>query len=338
MKRKKQSISPLLLVILGIVVIALGAIIGLKYTSTKKDSSAFRLSVNTWVGYGPFYLAQEKGYFKDEGITVDISTMEDTAQRKIAMQKGDVDGLGDTVDLVVLSRDENVPSVTVLQVDESNGADGLVTTNNITKIQDLKGTQIAAQKNFVGESFLYYLLKKNGMSPNDVQVVDMESGAAGAAFAAGQVNSAVTFEPWLSKAKELKDGKVLISSADEPGVIVDTLSINETYLKDNPDKVKKVMRAWFKALDYWKANPEEANSIMAKHYNLSTAEFADYITGVKWPNYSENVTYFGTTENPGKYFEVANTFNEVFKDLGSIKGSVNISDSVDSKILTDLYK
>ena len=82
-----------------------------------------------------------------------------------------------------------------------------------------------------------YLLKKNSMSVDDVQIIDTESGAAGAAFVSGKVDAAVTFEPWLSKAKERKDGKVLISSADAPGVIVDTVSVNETYLKNNPENM-----------------------------------------------------------------------------------------------------
>jgi len=323
---------------LAVVVLALIVAYGIKGIAVKNNPDTFRLSVNTWVGYGPLYVAQEKGFFKDEGVNVDISTMDDTAQRKTAMIKGDIDGLGDTVDLLVLSREEQVPSVTVMQVDESNGADGIVATNDIKTVHDLKGKQIAAQKNFVGESFLYYTLAKNGMSPSDVKVVDMESGAAGAAFAAGQVNAAVTFEPWLSKAKERPDGHVLISSADEPGVIVDTLSINATYLKNHPETVKKVERAWFKALDYWKSNPADADAIMAKHYGMNTKDFADLLTGVTWPDYAANVAYFGTADQPGKFFDVAATFNTVFTNLGSIKKPIDVNKAVDVTTLAELYK
>jgi len=325
---------------LGIILI--GFIVGGVYFLYHKNNKGsegldqFNLSVNTWVGYGPLYLAQEKGFFKDEGVNVNITILEDTAQRKAAMMNGTVDGLGDTVDLLVLSRDEGVPSVTVLQVDESNGADGIVTTNDIKTVQGLKGKKIAVQKNFVGESFLMYVLKKNGMSLSDVNEVDTESGAAGAAFASGQVDAAVTFEPWLSKAKERKDGKVLVSSADEPGVIVDTLSINTSYLKNHPDTVKKVARGWFKALDYWKANPQESNEIMAKHYNVSTSEFADLITGVKWPTLDENKTYFGPGEQKGKFYSIADIFSNAFLELGSIKSKPNIDDAVDKNIINNL--
>lgn len=326
-----------LVAIITIVILALvtGGILFLNKKDSKKstDNENFNLSVNTWVGYGPLYLAEEKGFFAEEGVDVNISVLEDVAQRKSAMINGTIDGLGDTVDLLVLSRDEGVPSVTVLQVDDSKGADGIVVTDSIKTVQDLKGKKIAVQKNFVGESFLMYVLKKNGMSISDIEEVDTESGAAGAAFVSGKVDAAVTFEPWLSKSSERKGGKVLVSSADEPGVIVDTLSINETYLKDHPDTVKKVLRGWFKALDYWKSNPNEANEIMAKYYNVSATEFADLITGVKWPTLSENKTYL---QKNAKFYEVADTFGNIFFELGTIKAKPDIDVAIDNSIINNL--
>jgi NitT/TauT family transport system substrate-binding protein len=168
----------------------------------KKDAELpkFRFSTNSWVGSGPMYLAKEKGFFKDEGVDVEISVMEDQAQRTAAMTKGEIDGYIDTADLLVTTRANNVPAISVMQIDFSDGADGIIVTSNIKKAQDLKGKKIAVQRNFVGESFLIYYLQQNGMTVSDVEMVDMESGAAGSAFAAGSIDAAVTFEPWLSKA------------------------------------------------------------------------------------------------------------------------------------------
>lgn len=324
-------------------IVIIGIIGGAIYLSkSKKENngailSKFKFSVNSWVGFGPMYLAKEKGFFKDEGIDVEISLMDDQAQRTAAITKGDIDGYGDTVDLLVLTRANNIPAVSVMQADFSNGADGIVVSDNIKSVKDLKGKKIAAQKNFVGENFLYYVLKKNGIALKDVEIVDMESGAAGAAFVAGSVDAAVTFEPWLSKAKEREGGKMLVSSSDEPGVIVDTFSINETYLKNNPENVKKIMRGWFKAVDFWKNNPTEANEIMAKAYKLQTQEFADFISGLKWPNYQENLTYFGTQKEHGKIYEVADTFNSLFIELEVIQLKTDVNKAIDRSLLYNLY-
>ena len=328
-------------IIIGAIVVLVG-VVGVVFWSQKQQPSEnqkFTLSANTWVGFGPFWLAQEKGFFADEGVDVEIVTLEDTAQRKAAMIKGDIDGLGDTVDLLVLARDEKVPSVAVMEVDVSNGADGILVAEGIESIRDLKGKRIAVQRNFVSEAFLDYVLQKNSMSSTDVQKVDTEAGAAGAAFVSGNVDVAVTFEPWLSKAQERKGGgKVLVSSADEPGVIVDILTINENYLTQNPEVVKKVMRAWFKAVNYWKENPQEANVIMARHYDVPPEEFADIISGLIWPSHEENIAYFGTPQDPGRIYEVANTFVDVFLKTGQIKSQPNMTKAINSQLLRELYE
>lgn len=324
--------------LLGLLIVALlvaGGITLSRNKSTSTGMTTFRLATNTWVGYGPLYLAQEKGYFSEENIDVSIIVMEDVSQRKAALVKGDVDGVGDTIDSLVLARDQQVLGKAVLELDVSNGADGILVTDSIKSVQDLKGKKIAVQRNFVSEAFLDYVLKKNGLKSTDVTKIDTEAGAAGAAFVAGQVDVAVTYEPWLSKSKERKGGKVLISSADEPGVLVDVMSASETYLKQHPKDVQKVMRGWFKALDYWKSNPADANAIMAKQYKLTPAEFADYISGLTWASYDENTAYLG---NNGRFYEVAQIFNGVFLETGQIKNTVEMTQAVDESLLKSLYE
>jgi len=118
-----------------IVIVIIAGFAGWSYNYQKpRSNEKFVLSVNTWVGFGPFWLAKEKGFFDEQGINVDIQTMEDTGQRKIALVKGDIDGLGDTVDLLVLERDEDVPAVAVMQIDASVGADGILVTENIKDV------------------------------------------------------------------------------------------------------------------------------------------------------------------------------------------------------------
>lgn len=297
--------------------------------------TTFTLNVDTWVGYAPFWLAKEKGFFQAEGIDVNIVTMPDVAQRKATMTKGATDGIAETVDMLVLDRDEKVPSVAVMEIDLSNGADGVLATDAIKTVEDLRGKTIAVQRNYASEALLNYVLKKHGLKPTDVQKLDMEGGAAGAAFVSGQVDAAVTFEPWLSKAKERRGGKLLVSSADVPGVIVDILSIREDYLKQHPDVVKKVMRAWFKALAYWKDNRAEAEAIMARHYNSTPTEFAGLISGLIWPSYEENRTYFGNS-NQGPIYDIGHTFVEIFLDTGQIKTRPDITKAVDDSFLRSL--
>jgi NitT/TauT family transport system substrate-binding protein len=324
---------------LGVVLILLSLAAWLLFHRpvSEAGSQAFTLNVDTWVGYAPFWLAREKGFFQAEGLDVNIITMPDVGQRKASMIKGATDGIAETVDMLVLDREEGVPSIAVMEIDLSNGADGILTTDGIKTVEDLRGRAIAVQRNYASEALLNYLLKKHGLKPSDVQKIDTEGGAAGAAFVSGQVDVAVTFQPWLSKSKERRGGKILVSSADVPGVIVDILSIREQYLQQHPETVKKIMRSWFRALDFWKSNPAEANIIMARHYSSTAEEFSDLISGLTWPSFEENRTYFGTKQNPGHIYDVANTFVDIFLDTTQIKARPDMTRGIDEGSLKALY-
>ena len=251
------------------------------------------------------------------------------------LERGEVQAIAETVDQLVLDHSQGIHSVAVSGMDFSNGADGMVAINSIKTIHDLKGKTVLVQKNYASEALLDYLLEKNGIAFSDVNTIDTEAGAAGAAFAAGKTEAAVTFEPWLSKAKERAGGHILISSKDAPGVIVDILSVQEQYLKDHPDVVTKVVRGWFRAVEYWKAHPEESNAIMAKYYQISPQEFADQVSGLIWPTHDETVKYFTKGATPSIY-DIADTFVNVFRKTGQIKDTPDMTSAVDASILANM--
>src|SRR4051812_32307460 len=58
----------------------------------------FRITINSWIGFAPLYIAQEKGLFAKEGITVELTRIEDTGARKAAMIGDKVDAYGASVD------------------------------------------------------------------------------------------------------------------------------------------------------------------------------------------------------------------------------------------------
>lgn len=83
---------------------------------------------------------------------------------------------------------------------------------------------MAVQYGGVPQFWLAYLLKKNGMSLKDVKTSDLQPQQAASAFIAKQFDPAVTYEPYISSVRTEKAGKILITSAETPGVIIDTLA------------------------------------------------------------------------------------------------------------------
>src|ERR1700730_10589347 len=67
------------------------------------STKTYRMGLGPWVGFGPLYLAQEKGFFKDAGVSVELSVLTGLAERNSALKSGQVDALAAPVDYFVLS-------------------------------------------------------------------------------------------------------------------------------------------------------------------------------------------------------------------------------------------
>ena len=135
------------------------------------------------------------------------------------------------------------------------------------------------------------------MSIKDVKVTNLGPQPAANAFAAGQVDAAVTYEPYMSGAlKAVPEGKIIVSSAETPGVIIDTLAFQPDFIKKNPKVVHGVIAAWFEALELVKKNPADSNRIMGADVKQSADDFAKSAARVTWYDKKANQDYFA--KNP----------------------------------------
>ena len=72
----------------------------------------------------------------------------------------------------------------------------------------------------------------------------MKPGEAGAAFVAGRVDAAVTWEPWLSNGKKAPHGHLLVDSSQTPGLITDVLIFRQDVIEKRPREIQGVVDAW----------------------------------------------------------------------------------------------
>src|SRR5262249_16071566 len=155
------------------------------------------------------YIAQEKGFFKNNDVSVDLQRIEGDVERRAAIASGRLDGIALTLDAMIVLRSHDIPLRTVMAIDSSNGGDGVVTFCTIKRVEDLKTRQIAFPSGLPSHFFLYTVLKAHNMKMSEIKPVPMDADQAGAAFASGKIDAAVTWEPWLSRASEVGRGHVL---------------------------------------------------------------------------------------------------------------------------------
>ena len=295
-----------------------------------------KLGMSTWLGYAPLYLAKEKGFFKKQGVDVEIVVIESPADRRAAFAAGKIEGMATTVDTHVMTAaaENPIPLKQVLGLDDSHGGDGMVAKKEIKTIKDLKGKTVAAQLG-AGASYFWlnYVLLQNGMKITDLKMIDMKAGDAGSAFVAGKVDAAVTWEPWLSKARETPFGHVLLSSDKTPGIIVDSLAFKPDFIKKRGADVKKVAAGWFEAVKFAATNPKEADAIMAKFTGQKPEEFTKEKTGVRFYGEKENKDYFGTPQKPGLLYTVTQRAADIWFELKLIKTKPKAADLIDGSFL-----
>jgi NitT/TauT family transport system substrate-binding protein len=164
----------------------------------------------------------------------------------------------------------------------------------------------------------------------------MKAGEAGAAFVAGQVDVAVTWEPWLSKATKRADGKVLVSSKEYPDLIVDSFAFRKDFIDKYPATVKEFMRAYYDAFNWFQQNQAEGLNVVGKATDEKPEDVkADLDTLVLY-DLAKGKQVMGTKTSPGKIYDNAKAAGDFWKSLGKIDKPVNPSDAINPDFINSL--
>lgn len=250
-----------------------------------------RITLTTWAGYGPLFLARDKGFFKEEGLEdVEIVVIQGLAERKAALKGNKVDGMATTLDIESTLEAEGVPLKIVWALDDSYGGDGIVARKDIKSVADLKGKTVALDVGTTSHFFLLNCLEKAGLSEKDIKISQAASaGEAGQAFVAGKVDAAVTWEPWLSRGVKEGNGNLIITSKETPGLIVDAVAFRRDFAESHPREMQAFVNALAKAMKYFEQNKEDAIKIMAKGLDMKPEGFLD---GIRLYNLEDNIKFY----------------------------------------------
>ena len=270
----------------------------------KPKLTSITIAFQEWVGYGPFYLADEKGFFKEEGIELVFVDEQLDPARRDAFKQGMLDCEAGTLDLLISKAAQDTPIVGAMKIDRSFGSDGIVAVENIRKLEDLIGKRVALARDDVGETFISALFHENGLSLNNVIIVPKQLEEVSQAFLNGEADACVTWEPQLTKALERPGSHILTSTREQAAIIIDTLNVRRDLVENNPGLVKRLMRGWFKALDFYNEHPNEASEIIAKYYKITPEQYRKQVEGLLWETFEKQ-------EYPAKYKEWVEVFDEI---------------------------
>lgn len=306
--------------------------------SSGGKSEPIKLALSPWPGWFVWYLVKEKGFFEKNGVNVELVWFPVYSDSLSALATGKVDANSQTLSDTLAPASKGIKLKAVLVNDNSAGGDGIVAKPEIASVKDLKGKKVATELGTVDHLLMLTGLDKNGLKEKDVQYVNMTVNDAGPAFIAGNLDAAVLWEPFLSKAIAEGKGKLLFSSKDTPGLIPDLLVFREEVTKNRPDDVKKILNAWFDALAYWKENPEESLKIMAKAAETPVEEYKLGVDSVKIFQLEDNLNAFKKTEDFTSLHYTGQKTAEFLKGLDMLSALPKLDDVIDGHFIEELAK
>lgn len=251
------------------------------------DSSAQSDYTMKYVGlkvYDPVYVAQEKGFFKDAGINVEIvDTVAGGATAVQMVSSGDVQGALLSTMAIINARSNGLPVIGVADIQSAFQDSPLEEffvrkDSGISSTVDLKGKKIAI--NLVKSSFHYTWLmelENAGLSDDDVSFVNLPFDQQKAALERGDVDAIGLMQPYTKSARESDDLQLLFDAVDVFGERqFCEIFLNSVWAADNPDKAEKFVTGIVQAAAWIEQNQSEAKEIISKYTGIDAKYIDDY--------------------------------------------------------------
>jgi len=255
------------------------------------QSTDVAIGISGWTGFAPLTLAKQAGIFEKNGLNVDIKKIPQK-DRHLAVASGDIQCAATTVETFMIWNANGVPIKQLFQLDMSHGADGMAVRNDVATIADLKGKTVAASAPGTSPYFvLAWMLDANGLSIDDVTVVNLEPSAAAQAFVAGQNDAAMTYEPYLSTVRDNpSSGKIIATTLDYPAVM-DTFGCTPEFIEANPDAVKALAKSYYDALAMIESDQAKAYEVMGADVKQSGEDFGKSAANLQWQDEAANKAF-----------------------------------------------
>ena len=309
-------------------IIAAGAALGATLAQAQEVKVGVGLS--GWTGFAPLTLAREAGIFKKNGLDVALRKIPQK-DRHLAIASGDIQCAATTVETWIVWNANGVATTQIFQLDKSFGADGMVVKPGIEKISDLRGKTVAASAPGTAPYFtLAWMLKKNGLTPKDVKVVNLEPQAAANAMIAGTsgLDAAMTYEPFLGAVRAKPEaGRILATTLDYP-MIMDTFGCTPKFLAENPKAAKALADSYFEALELIQKEPKRSFEIMGADVKQSAEAFEASQKYLRWQDRTANQKFFS-----GEHAQFSREAADLLLEAGIIKQLPDMSKLADTRFL-----
>lgn len=201
----------------------------------------------------PFIIAQEKGYFKEEGVTVTLKHFKSAMDRDSALQSGNLDG---AVSDMLAEAFAKAGGFDTVITSLTTGSYKLVVNKEekATTIQDLKGKDVAISKNTIIDYVTDKVVTESGLTSADInKVVIPQIPTRLEMLQNGKIAAATLPDPLATVA--VKNGAKVIKTSEELGLNPGVMLFTSKAVNEKEKEIQAMYRAYSKAVDYLSREP-----------------------------------------------------------------------------------
>jgi len=244
---------------------------GLLACSRPQEKTTIQIAVGgqTQFIYLPLTLANQLGYFKDEGLSVNISDLRGGSEALAAMMGGSVDMVTGFYEHTIRARAQGKHLVMVALFDRYPGLVLMVGkqhVNQVHTIQDLVGKPVGVTApGSSTDQLVKYILRQNNLDPQSIPVVTGGIATMLAALEQDRVWAGVTVDPLASRLDREGIAKVLYDTRTEKGTLdifggpwpAGGFYTTAEFIQEHPLVVQSMVNAGIRALRYLKEHSAE---------------------------------------------------------------------------------
>lgn len=266
--------SARLLVALAVVLVAATGV-SLRWWSSNEAPTVLRLGIGPWIGYEPFVAARETGQWPASLRLVELGSNTEAID---AFIEGRIDAVGLTLDESLrLARQRNAHTILAV-LSDSRGGDAVLGRQDHDSIADLAGQTVLVEDTAVGQLMLGAALEDAGLPLSAVRARRVQATRLPIGWADGEAAGVVAYSPLIERL-EADGAKVLFSTRDHPGLVLDVLVLRPGLSPDAPS-----VRALFEVWDAGKQRLDQLDDplaeVLARGLGMSAEDYRAALTKV----------------------------------------------------------
>ena len=229
----------------------------------------------------PYFVAIEKGYFKENNIEVETIKLMGGPPNVAALITGQIEVSAVLVTLEGLNANIKKPGVAMYVAMHSQNAEykmeqfvvreGLV--DKVKTLKDFKGLKLMTAPGPANLNTAKGILAKQGLKEGDYTIDQLDMGQHVNALKAGTFDGGYTLEPSATIMANIGAGKTLEAGVISKYVLGDPkadafaagCAFSTDFITKRPDVAKRFAASWAKAIDYINKNPADARKYLAKN-------------------------------------------------------------------------